>query len=232
MRCIFISYRGLGENIMDKKEKQLVDYYYNKFSERSFDEKDLYSFLVVIRTHAQDNKVINEITDFIVHREKSTGYAKDYLEECKEIINNLGKEKVRRKIENIFSFKEIRNSFNAVFQQLGFEKLPLEIINDFIICIISLLQDVKIVSGSLNKEIGHLSFAASSKELFLMGNMTILNQGRFMPITFPVLSVKNIYEKITPQDPKDTPYLFDHQLIEVINVNRQLAITFPEMDSE
>lgn len=217
---------------MDKKEKQLVDYYYNKFSERSFDEKDLYSFLTVIRTHAHENKVIHELTDFIVHREKSTGYAKDYLEECKDIINNLGKEKVRRKIENIFSFKEIRNGFNTLFQQLDYEKLPLDIINDFIICIISLLQDVKIVSGSLHKEIGHLSFAASSKELFLMGNMTIRNQGRYMPITFPVLSVKNIYEKITPQDSKDTPYLFDHQLIEVINVNRQLAITFPEMDSE
>lgn len=217
---------------MDKKEKQLVDYYYKRFSEKNFDEKDLYSFLMVVRQHVSDIKVIQELTDFIVHREKSVGYAKDYLEECKEIINNLGKEKVRRKIDNIFSFKEIRNGFNALFQQLGFEKLPLDIINDFILCIISLLQDVKIVSGSLNKEIGHLSFAASSKELFLMGNMTIRNQGRYMPITFPVLSVKNIYEEVKAQDQNDTPYLFDHQLIEVINVNRQLAITFPEMDTE
>ena len=215
--------------MMDKKEKQLIDYYYNRFSERSFDEKDLYSFLMVIKEHSSEIKVIKELADFIGHREKSTGYAKDYLEECKEIINSIGKEKVRRKIENIFSFKEIRNGFNALFQQLGFEKLPLEIINDFIICMISLLQDVKIVSGSLNKEIGHLSFAASSKELFLMGNMIIKNQGRYMPITFPVLSVNNIYEKITPQDKKDTPYLFDNELIEVINVNQKLAITFPEI---
>lgn len=217
---------------MDKKEIQLVDYYYNKFSERNFDEKDLYSFLIVIKEEASNINVIKELTDFIVHREKNTGYAKDYLEECKEIINNLGKEKVRRKIENIFSFKEIRSGFNALFQQLGFEKLPLDIINDFIICIISLLQSVKIVSGSLNKEIGHLSFAASSKELFLMGNMTILNQGRYMPITFPVLSVKNIYEKISPQDKKDTPYLFDNELIEVINTNNKLAITFPEIPAK
>lgn len=62
-----------------------------------------------------------------------------------------------------------------------------------------------------------------------MGNMTIKNQGRTMPITFPVLSVKNIYEEINPQDSQDTPYLFDHEMMEVINVNRQLAITFPEM---
>ena len=217
---------------MDKKEQQLVDYYYNKFSERSFDEKDLYVFLMVVRELPNDIKVINELTDFIVHREKSTGYVKDYLEECKDIINNLGKEKIRRKIENIFSFKEIRNGFNALFQQLGFEKLPLDIINDFIICIISLLQSVKIVSGSLHKEIGHLSFAASSKELFLMGNMTIKNQGRYMPITFPVLSVKNIYEEITPQDKKDTPYLFDNELIEVINNNHKLSITFPDITAQ
>ena len=134
---------------------------------------------MAVREHSSEIKVIKELADFIVHREKSTGYVKDYLDECKDIINNLGKEKNRRKIENIFSFKEIRNGFNALFQQLGFEKLPLDIINDFIICMISLLQDVKIVSGSLNKEVGHLSFAASSKELFLMGNMTIRNQGRY-----------------------------------------------------
>jgi hypothetical protein len=219
----------LGENMMDRKEKQLVEYYYKRFSERSFDEKDVYSFLMVIKEDASDIKVIKELADFIVHRENSTGYVKDYLDECKDIINNLGKEKNRRKIENIFSFKEIRNGFNALFQQLGFEKLPLDIINDFIICIISLLQSVKLVSGSLNKKVGHLSFAASSKELFLMGNMTIRNQGRFMPVTFPVLSVKNIYEEITPQDKDDTPYLFDHELIEVININQKLAITFPEM---
>ncbi|QUW22314.1 hypothetical protein JSQ81_01600 [Sporosarcina sp. Marseille-Q4063] len=216
---------------MDKKEKQLVNHYYKKFSERSFDEKDVYSFLMVIKEHASDIKAIKELAEFIAHREKSTGYAKEYLDKCKEIINNLGKEKNRRKIENIFSFKEIRNGFNALFQQLGLEKLPLDIINDFIICMISLLQDVKIVSGSLNKEVGHLSFAASSKELFLMGNMTIRNQGRFMPVTFPVLSVKNIYEKITPQDKNDTPYLFDHELMEVININQKLAITFPEMNA-
>lgn len=217
---------------MDKKEQQLVNYYYNKFSERSFDEKDLYGFLMVAGKHASDIKVIKVLANFIEHREKSTGYVKDYLEECKDIINNLGKEKVRRKIENIFSFKEIRNGFNALFQQLGFEKLPLDIINDFILCIISLLQDVKIVSGSLNKEVGYLSFAASSKELFLMGNMTIKNQGRYMPITFPVLSVKNIYEEITPQDKKDTPYLFDNELIEVINNNHKLSITFPEITAQ
>lgn len=213
---------------MDKKERQLFDYYYNKFAERIFDEKDVLSFLLFVREKAQDNKVIKELGDFIVHRENYTGYVKAFFEDCQEIINNLGKGK-NKKIENMFSFKEIRNGFNSLFIEQGLEKLPPEVINDFILCIISLLQDVTLVSGSSNKEIGHLSFAASSKELLLMGNMKVLHKGKFIPVTFPVLSVRNMYEKIKPQDGNDTPYLFDNEIIEVINSNGEIMITFPTL---
>ena len=89
------------------------------------------------------------------------------------------------------------------------------------------MQSITLVSGKLKKEVGHLSFAASSKEIFLMGNMKTLSKGRYIPVTFQVLSVKNIYEKITPQDKNDTPYLFDDAIIEVVNIDGQLVITFP-----
>jgi len=218
-----------GRIVVDKKQVQLVEFYYNHFSERIFDEKDFFAFLMLIRKNTEEHKVVKEITDFIVHREECSGYVNEYLEECKQIITNLSKAKTRKKIEHLFSFKEIRNGFNALFVSLGFEKLPLEVINDFILCIISLLQDVKLVSGTLNKEVGHLSFAASSKEVFLMGNMKTLSNGRFIPVTFPVLSVKNIYEDVKPQDKNDTPYLFNEEIIEVVNMNKQLVITFPTL---
>lgn len=213
---------------MDKKERQLFDYYYNKFVERDFDEKDVFSFLLLVKEDAQDNKVIKELGDFIIHRENCAGHVKVFFEHCQEIINNLGKGK-KKKIENMFSFKEIRIGFNSFFTEQGLEKLSHEVINDIILCIISLLQDVKLVAGSSNKEIGHLSFAASSKELFLMGNMKVLHKGKFIPVTFPVLSVRNMYEKIKPQDANDTPYLFDNEIIEVINNNRKIMITFPSL---
>ncbi|MDN4608799.1 hypothetical protein [Sporosarcina highlanderae] len=213
---------------MDKKERQLFDYYYNKFAERRFDEKDVLSFLLFVKNDLQDNKVIKELGDFIVHRENNSGYVKEFFVDCKEVINNLGKGKPK-KIETMFSFKEIRNGFNNLFIEQGLEKLSHDVINDFILCIISLLQNVKLVSGNLQKEVGHLSFAASSKELFLMGNMKVLHKGRFIPVTFPVLSVKNIYEKVKPQDEKDTPYLFDDQIIEVINSDGEMMITFPTL---
>lgn len=213
---------------MDKKERQLLDAYYNQFAERKFDEKDLLSFLLFVREDVEDNKVLKELGDFIVHRKNYQGYVKEFFDDCQEIINNLGKGK-KKKIENLFSFKEIRNGFNAFFIEQGLEKLPPEVINDFILCLISLLQNVTLVSGSSNKEVGHLSFAASSKELFLMGNMKVLHKGRFIPVTFPVLSVRNMYETIKPQDANDTPYLFDNEIIEVINSNGEIMITFPTL---
>ena len=212
---------------MDKKVQLIVETYYKKFSERNFDEKDLFSFLMFVRKEAEEINVIRELTDFMIQREANTGFVKDYFEESTHIIKNLEKEKNRKKIEDLFSFKEVRNGFNALFVQLGYEKLPSETYNDFMLCIISLLQGIKLVSGNLQKEIGHLSFAASSKEVFLMGNMKTLSKGRYIPVTFQVLSVKNVYEKVTPQDKNDTPYLFGDAIIEVVNLDGQLVITFP-----
>ena len=213
---------------MDKKERQLFDYYYNKFSGRNFDEKDVLSFLLFVRERALDNKAMKELGDFVIQRENYSGYVKTFFDECQEIINNLGKGK-SKKIENMFSFKEIRNGFNSLFIDQGLEKLPHEVINDFILCVISLLQNVALVSGRSKKKVGHLSFAASSKELFLMGNMKVLHKGRYIPVTFPVLSVRNMYEKVKPQDDKDTPYLFDDQIIEIFNSNGEMLITFPAL---
>lgn len=214
---------------MDKKERQLVDYYYQKIASRNLDEKDLYAFLKVVEPYHEDCEVVREMTHFIFAREDSTGYAQTFLAECQQVINQIGKTKVRKKIHHLYAFKDIRNGFNQLFQQLGYEKLPNEVINDIQLCLISLLQGVRIRSSETNRKIGHLSFAASSKELLLMGNIQVTHQGKKMPITFPVLAVQNHYEAVTAQDEKDTPYLFDDHLIEVVNINGQLVITFPDM---
>ncbi len=214
---------------MDRKENQLMDFYYDKFAKKNFDEKDLYSFLLLVRESAKDIRCIRELGDFIAHREKSKGYViKDYLEESERVLNNLGKEKNTMKIDNVFSFKEIRNGFNSLFQQIGYSKLPNETINDFVLCIISLLQDVKIISSKSKREIGKLSFGVSSKEIFLMGSIKILNKDRYDSVMFPVLSVDNIYEEVKPSDKYDTPYLFSDEIIEVFNVSGKMVITFPK----
>lgn len=211
---------------MDNKERQLFNFYYNKFAERRFDEKDVFGFLSFAIKYTENNRVMKELGNFIVHRENTTGQVQAFFEDCKQIIDNLN-QRGNRKIYHLFSFKEIRNDFNALLSEIGFEKLSPEVMNDFVLCIISLLQDVKLMFG--NKEMGHLSFAASSKELFLMGNMKAYHNGRYIPVTFPVLSVKNMYETIKPQDHNDTPYLFDHAIVEIMNIDGRLVITFPTL---
>lgn len=214
---------------MDKKERQLLDYYYGKLATRNFDEKDLYAFLKLMEPYNENYEVVREITQFVFERDRCDGYAQTFLKECQEIINQIGKTKIRKKIHYLYEFKDIRNGFNQLFQQLGYDKLPAESFNDLQLCLISLLQGVHINSAETNEKIGHLSFAASSKELFLMGNIQVLHNGKKMPITFPVLAVQNHYEKVQAQDAKDTPYLFDDHLIEVVNIDQQLVITFPDM---
>ena len=55
----------------------------------------------------------------------------------------------------------------------------------------------------------------------------MLSKGRYVPVTFQVLSAKNSYESVTPQDKNDTPYLFNEELIEVVNIEGNIVITFP-----
>ncbi|MFS0574088.1 hypothetical protein AB1K83_00500 [Sporosarcina sp. 179-K 3D1 HS] len=214
---------------MDKKQQQLLASYYEQFTKRHFDEKYFYGFLLLVRDEATDIPTVKALCDFVVERGQCTGLVKDYLADCQQIIANLGKEKRPKRIDPIFSFKDIRNGFNALFAKWGWEKVSPDVINDFILCLISLLQGVPLISGQSGKTVGHLSFAASSKEVFLMGNLKTLHNGRMIPVTFPVLSVKNIYEKITPRDQKDTPYLFEEELIEVVHLEGQMVITFPTL---
>lgn len=212
---------------MDKKEKQLIDYYYKKFEERTFDEKDVYNFLILVRESARGIKSFRELGDFIAHREKSKGFVKEYLEENERILNNLGKINAVMKIQDVFSFKEIRNGINSLFLKNGYNKLPNETLNDIVLCIISILQDVKILDKDSKRQIGKLSFAVSNKKIFLMANIKVQNKGKSIPVQFQVLSADNIYEEIKPQDEFDTPYSFKDEVIEVININKKMVITFP-----
>lgn len=215
---------------MDGKALALTTKTIEKMKARTFDEQDLIQFLALTRPHMENHTVIRELTDFVFQRDRNEGAAKAFLQECKEIIEQLGKTAKPKKIEPLYSFKEIRNSVNQLMQDLGFEKVSNEVINDLLLCMISLLQGVRIYSDSGKRQIGHLSFAASSKELLLMGNIMGWSKGKKIPITFPVLSVQNNYEKVQKQDELDTPYLFDTYYIEVMNLDGKLVITFPEME--
>ncbi|WP_071393526.1 hypothetical protein [Bacillus tuaregi] len=87
---------------MDAKEQSLLNYYYRKLVEQTFDEKDVYSFLTLIRNRCQEIRSIHELTDFVVQREQYTGFIKDYLFEMRKRFESLGKTKQRFELKMYF----------------------------------------------------------------------------------------------------------------------------------
>lgn len=78
---------------MDKKEQSLLHYYYEKLVGNTFDEKDLYGFLLVIRNQSKEIRSIQELSDFVMLRDQHQGYVKQYLFETKKKFESLGKTK-------------------------------------------------------------------------------------------------------------------------------------------
>jgi len=213
---------------MDRKEQQLIHDYFHTLKERTFNEKDVHSFMSIIRPYVTDLQHISQLTELIVYRENAQGPIRDYLSACIEAIQALGKTTKKKRIPELCTFKDIRNDMHTLCQRFEVEKFTNEVLNDLTLCIISILQDICLLDPDTDRTIGHLSFGASSKYLHLMGNVYVRQHGKRIPVTFPVLSVQNRYEKIQPQDREDTPYLFDKFLMETLRKENQLVMTFPE----
>ncbi|WP_342042116.1 hypothetical protein [Bacillus sp. OTU2372] len=212
---------------MDKKEQSLLHYYYEKLVGNTFDEKDLYGFLLVIRNQSKEFGSIQELSDFVMLRDQHQGYVKQYLFETKKKFESLGKTKSAFRIEDVFSFKEIKNGLNKTLAAFGLEGLSNEQVNDFVTCLISVLQQVLIIED--DREIGKLYFALSNKQIILMAEIEVTqNLFKKTNAVFPVLTANNSYVDIKKQDRYDTPYLFVDKIVEVTNEKGKLEITIPE----
>ncbi|MCM3729724.1 hypothetical protein M3226_29590 [Neobacillus cucumis] len=212
---------------MDMKERLLLQYYYEKLVGSTFDEKDLYGFLLLIRNHSKGIRSIQELSDFVMQRDQYQGYVKQYLFEMKKKFESLGKTKTAIRIEDVFSFKEIKNGLNKALAAVGLEGLSNEPVNDFVTCLISVLQQVVIVED--DREIGKLYFALSNKQIILMAEVEVIqNLFKKTNAVFPVLTANNSYVDIKKQDRYDTPYLFVDKIVEVTNEKGKLEITIPE----
>ncbi|MEH7418183.1 hypothetical protein V7266_23220 [Neobacillus drentensis] len=212
---------------MDKKEQSLLHFYYEKLVGNTFDEKDLYGFLLVIRNQSKEIRSIQELADFVLQRDQHQGYVKQYLLETKKKFESLGKTKSAFRIEDVFSFKEIKNGLNKALAAVGIEGLSNEQVNDFVTCLISILQQVKIIED--DREIGKLYFALSNKQIILMAEIEVTqNLFKKTNAVFPVLTANNSYVDIKKQDRYDTPYLFVDKVVEVTSEKGKLAVTIPE----
>lgn len=213
---------------MDTKEQSLLNYYYEKLVNQKFDEKDVYAFLLLIRNRSKGIRCFQELADLAMHREHYTGYIKDYLFETKRKFENLGKTKAAIRIEDVFSYKEIKTGMNKALAEYQLPGLANENVNDFVTCLISILQQIPIVDDK-EREIGKLFFSVSNKQIILMVELEVTqNLFKKTNAVFPVLTTNNSYLDIKKQDRFDTPYLFADEAVEIINQEGKLEIIIPE----
>lgn len=212
---------------MDMKEQSLLNYYYGKLTEGTFDEKDIYAFLLLIKNQGKEIHWINEVTDFVLSRGQHNGVIKEYLYETRKKFESLGRTKAALRIEDVFSFKEIKAGLNKVLADCQLEGLANEKINQFVTCLISILQQISIMDEN-DREIGKLFFAISNKEIILMAEIEVTqNLFKKTNAVFPVLTANNSYADIKKQDRFDTPYLFVDKVVEVTNKEGKLEIIIP-----
>ncbi|MBT2726137.1 hypothetical protein J7E63_04170 [Bacillus sp. ISL-75] len=211
---------------MDRKERTLINYYYEKLLDNRLDEKDVYAFLILLSNQSSGNSCLQELAGFVVSRGTKPGVVTEYLCETRNKFANLGKMNTTLKIEEVFSFKEIKNGINQVLVDCGLKGIPNEQVNDIIVCVISILQHVKITENG--REIGRLFFAIASKQVMLMAEVEIVQNGggKKTNVVFPVLTAKNNYASIKKQDKYDAPYFFEEKVIEITNQDGKLEITF------
>ncbi|WP_160726116.1 hypothetical protein [Bacillus sp. USDA818B3_A] len=212
---------------MDKKEQSLLHYYYEKLTGNTFDEKDLYGFLLLIRNQSKEIRSIQSLTDFVFTRDMHQGEVKQYLLDTRKKFESLGKTKSAFRIDDVFSFKEIKNGLNKVLAAADLNALSNEQVNDFVACLISILQQVRITEDDC--EIGKLYFALSNKQIILMAEVEVAqNLFKKTNAVFPVLTANNAYVEIKKQDRYDTPYLFVDKVVEITNRDGKREIIIPE----
>lgn len=179
---------------MDAKEASLAKYYYEKVGALSFDEKDIYAFMILIRASSRDHEpVLWELANFVAHRERDRGQFWDVLSRTKAFFNLNGiKLGDTFEVKPVFSDREIKDAFNSLLGRLGFAPLSDGIANGILLCMISLLHASRIMNRS-GTEVGELLFAYDEQQIYLFGRFSVQTMPEFTHLQVPVLQIQNNY---------------------------------------
>ena len=169
--------------IADKKEKQLLDYYYNSFITNTFDEKDVHSFFILSRDYAKDDRFvcsygkdnwIIEICDFIAHRERDRGLVYETMEAVKNVdpLNQHGKIAGSKGIESC----EFVKMFNSFVEIIGYNPLTTKTVLDIFLCVYSIMQFIVIKSN--NQHLGELIILITPSHIALVTAGTHMRDGK------------------------------------------------------
>lgn len=202
-----------SKNLGDGKELSLIRRYRDRIVSAHFDENDVFALLAALRPFAAKDTPVYEFANFVAHREKDRGFIRDYLLRTKNILNDLGKVDAVLEIKPVFARDEIAVSINDALGRAGLSGLSESQADQVIVCIMSLLQDVRIVDDK-NGQVGRLIFGCTAGELELLGEVRI-DCG--VDVIFPVLVAPCLCVLCVPEDEKGVRILDGHVEVRVVD---------------
>jgi hypothetical protein len=176
---------------IDAKE-QFLSQLYQRICASHFYERDVAALLILLRRHAEKYSPVRELSDFIAHREKDRGTLKTYME---DVVRYIRKGTERVSTHPIHSATDFKYSLNATLIAFNLSSLDSNLTNDVLTCIMSLLQDVRLMHDGI--EISRLQLGRFRKnELWLAGIMSrppLKTSTGIVTVIAPVLIVPNTY---------------------------------------
>lgn len=135
---------------MDAKEAALVHQLHQRVVARAFHERDILALLILLREHAPKTSPVRELADFVAHREKDRGSLKTYVHHAvrygEALVNGTA---ASLKIEVVHTRDAFRKSLNDVLGHFRLAEFLVELSDDVLACVMSLLQDVRLSTISV-----------------------------------------------------------------------------------
>lgn len=175
---------------MDAKEHQLIGDLIQRICARTFHERDILALLILLRAHAPEKSPIREVGDFVAHREKDRGMLKTYMHQVVAFAEaSINGTSAQIKIESVYSSRDFYESLNAVLTEFNISKVSIDVADDVLVCVMSVLQEVRLHHN--NTVIGHLALCRFCKDLWLCG--VVVMQPKQAHLIFPALILTNRY---------------------------------------
>jgi hypothetical protein len=151
----------------DKKERQLLGYFYERFRANCFDEKDVYAFFILTRRFLDRNSLLLEFGDLIAHRERHKGRLFDSLVEIRK-IGEYHRGKVPG-CKGIYE-DEFTQEFNTLLKGLGYDSLQDSTITDIMLCVCSIAQFSSYKRGE--NAVGRVFALITEEKIYLLSDGT------------------------------------------------------------
>jgi len=193
---------------LDAKEKALVREIRSKIISKTYGEIDILALLILLREQSNRGSAAREFADFIAHRERKQGTIYEYLVDgSKQVSRALNKQASGRpEFRSVYTATDLKESLNQALSIIGVATVDSFETNDILLCIMCLLQDVRIV---YKKAVILLQLYWTTNHIHLYGLVPIGNKF----VSFPILAVPNHHNNCLKE--------FEHTLAKSVPVRER-----------